>query len=96
MGMGMAIPGGLTMGDHRNPLMAASYGGIATPTGPLSAPHSLLARPLLQPLQPPPTKKLRMDDSAMSYKTGVFSITFSLNLELETIEVNIRNLNINS
>ncbi|CAL4123021.1 unnamed protein product, partial [Meganyctiphanes norvegica] len=69
MGMGMGVHGGLTMGDHRPPLLAASYTGVPPPTGPPSATHSLLARPLLHPLQPPPTKKLRMDDSTMSYKT---------------------------
>ncbi|KAK7083565.1 hypothetical protein SK128_009617 [Halocaridina rubra] len=69
LGMGMGVPTGLAaMGDPRPPLLAASY-STGAPTGPPSAAHSLLARPLLHPLQPPPAKKLRMDDPAMTFKT---------------------------
>lgn len=73
LGMGMGVPTGLAaMGEPRPPLLAASY-STGAPTGPPAAAHTLLARPLLHPLQPPPTKKLRMDDSAMTYKTGAFA-----------------------
>lgn len=70
LGMGMGVSTGLAaMGEPRPPLLAASY-STGGPTGPPTAAHSLFARPLLHPLQPPPAKKLRMDDSTLTFKTG--------------------------
>ncbi|KAK4300442.1 hypothetical protein Pmani_027352, partial [Petrolisthes manimaculis] len=69
LGMGMGVSTGLAaMGEPRPPLLAAPY-STGGPTGPPTATHSLFARPLLHPLQPPPAKKLRMDDSTLNFKT---------------------------
>ncbi|XP_076028477.1 uncharacterized protein LOC143017572 [Oratosquilla oratoria] len=69
---GLGVTSGLAMEPvaSTNPLLAPSY---PTPPAPAHAhtTHALLARPLLHPLQPPPTKKLRLDSvSTNPYKSG--------------------------
>ncbi|XP_063850366.1 mucin-19-like, partial [Scylla paramamosain] len=57
MGVTMGVSTGLAaMGEPRPPLLAASY-STGGPTGPPTAAHSLFARPLLHPLQPPPRQE---------------------------------------
>ncbi|XP_069156713.1 myelin transcription factor 1 isoform X4 [Procambarus clarkii] len=98
LGMGMGVSTGLAaMGEPRPPLLAASY-STGGPTGPPAAAHSLLARPLLHPLQPPPAKKLRMDDTSMVFKTdgeehtGLVSEISELQKENASMEVHVTKL----
>ncbi|XP_042210332.1 myelin transcription factor 1-like isoform X3 [Homarus americanus] len=98
LGMGMGVSTGLAaMGEPRPPLLAASY-STGGPTGPPAAAHSLLARPLLHQLQPPPAKKLRMDDSTLVFKTdgedhtGLASEISELQKENASMEVHVSKL----
>ncbi|XP_069960898.1 serine-rich adhesin for platelets [Cherax quadricarinatus] len=98
LGMGMGVSTGFAaMGEPRPPLLAAPY-STGGPTGPPAAAHSLLARPLLHQLQPPPSKKLRMDDSSLVFKTdgeehiGLASEISELQKENVTMEAHVTKL----